>query len=403
MVSEPGSNNKLFAYIKDMKCDSSGVAQLKKDGINYLEPTDKVEILNEQFVSAFTKEDCTLIPIMGNSTVNSMPPLNIQVNRVKKLLLSQKPHKAGGPDQVSPRFLKEMASPIAPSLTLIYQASYKQGQVPGDWKSAFVTPLFKKGDKSKASNYRPVSLTSYCCKVMEHIVHSHLMKFLKNNKILSNYQHGFRKKRSCETQLITTVHDLAIGLDRRQQVDAILLDFSKAFDKVPHQRLAVKLHDYGIRDKNLSWIQSFLVDRNQQMVLDERHHLMLLSHPEFHKPHSTSLAVKLHHYGIRDKNLSWIQSFLADRNQEMVLDERHHLVLLSHPEFHKAQCLDLSCSWYTSMTCPQEFPLQYDFLLMIVYCTESYETNRMQRHYRQILIIYRNGREWQMVFIPRQV
>ena len=72
---------------------------------------------------------------------------------------------------------------------------------------------------------------------------------------------------------------------------------------------------------------------------------------------------------------------------------RHHLVLLSHPEFHKAQCLDLSCSLYTSMTCPQEFPLQYDFLLMIVYCTEPYETNRLQRHYRQILIIYRNGKE----------
>ena len=72
---------------------------------------------------------------------------------------------------------------------------------------------------------------------------------------------------------------------------------------------------------------------------------------------------------------------------------RHHPVLLSHPEFHKAQCLELSCSWYTSMTCRQEFPLQYDFLLMIVYCTESYETNRMQHQYRQILIIYRNGKE----------
>ena len=94
------------------------------------------------------------------------------------------------------------------------------------------------------------------------------MKFLKNNKILSDYQHGFRKKRSCETHLITTVHDLAIGLDRRQQVDAIFAEFQQAFDKVPHQRLAVKLHHYYIRDKNLSQIQSFLADRNQQVVLD---------------------------------------------------------------------------------------------------------------------------------------
>ena len=103
---------------------------------------------------------------------------------------------------------------------------------------------------------------------MEHIVHSHLMNFLESNNILSDYQRSFRKKRSCETQLLVTVHDLAARLDRHQQIDAILLDFSKAFDKVPHKRLATKLHHYGIRDQNLSWIKSFLVDRSQQVVLD---------------------------------------------------------------------------------------------------------------------------------------
>ena len=161
-----------------------------------------------------------------------------------------------------------MAPSITPALTLIFQASFDQGQVPEDWKRANVTPLFKKGDKSKAANYRPVSLTSTCCKIMEHIVHSHLMNFLESNNILSDYQHSFRKKRSCETQLLVTVHDLAAGLDRHQQIDAILLDFSKAFDKVPHKRLATKLHHYGIRDQNLSWIKSFLADRSQQVVLD---------------------------------------------------------------------------------------------------------------------------------------
>ena len=102
------------------------------------------------------------------STTNTAPPLSIQVNGVKKLLLSHDPDKASGPDQISPRFLTEMASSIAPALTLIYQASYEQDQIPDDWKNAFVTPLFKKGDKSKAANYLPVSLTSCCCKVMEH-------------------------------------------------------------------------------------------------------------------------------------------------------------------------------------------------------------------------------------------
>ena len=145
MVSKPGSNNKkFFAYIKDIKCDSSGVGPEKKDGINYSEPTDLVEVLDEQFVNAFTKEDCSSIPTIGNSTVNSPPPLIIQVNGVKKLLLGQKPHKASGPDKISWRFLKEMASSIAPALTLTYQASYEQGQIPDGLKRAFITLLFKK-------------------------------------------------------------------------------------------------------------------------------------------------------------------------------------------------------------------------------------------------------------------
>ena len=79
------------------------------------------------------------------------------------------------------------------------------------------------------------------------------MKFFEQHHILSGFQHGFRKKRSCETQLILTINDLANGLDNSQQIGGILLDFSKAFDKVPHRRLAAKLHYYGVQGKTLSW------------------------------------------------------------------------------------------------------------------------------------------------------
>ena len=135
-------------------------------------------------------------------------------------------------------------------------------------ETRFRDTFVQKGDKSKVVNYRPVSLTSCCSKVMEHIVHGHLRKFLESNKILGDFQHDFRKRRSCETQLIIAIHNLAVGLHRQQQVDAILLNFSKAFDNVPHHRLAVKLHHYCFRDKSVSWIQSFIADRNQQVVLD---------------------------------------------------------------------------------------------------------------------------------------
>ena len=105
-----------------------------------------------------------------------------------------------------------------------------------------MTPIFKKGDRSSPANYRPISLTSVCSKAMEHILHSQVMKHIEAHGILSDQQqHGFLKRRSCESQLILILQDLAAGMNEGLQIDSILLDFSKAFNKVPHERLAVKL------------------------------------------------------------------------------------------------------------------------------------------------------------------
>ena len=164
-----------------------------------------------------------------------------------KLLRGTNPHKATGPDEIPGRLLKTLSDEIVDSICLIFQASLDQGRIPTAWKQAYISPIFKKGDRHKPSNYRPVSLTSVCCKILEHIVHSHVMGHLDRNQLLSDAQHGFRKKRSCESQLILTIQDLANGLNSREQIDAILLDFSKTFDKVPHQRLLEKLQHYGIR------------------------------------------------------------------------------------------------------------------------------------------------------------
>ena len=104
--------------------------------------------------------------------------------------------------------------------------------------------------------------------ILEHIVHSNIMRHYANNNILYNSQHGFCQKRSCETQLVSTTHDIASNLENGAQVDVILLDFSKAFDKVPHQRLLHKLQYYGVQDNTLRWIESFLQDRKQEVLLD---------------------------------------------------------------------------------------------------------------------------------------
>ena len=131
-----------------------------------------------------------------------MEDINITVNEVEKLLKELNPNKASGPDQLSPRILKELHHELAPSVTFIFQKSLDLGQTPIDWKHAFVCPIYKKGPRHEPANYRPVSLTCILCKLMEHIVVSNIMKHLERNNILSEFQHGFRSKRSCETQLI---------------------------------------------------------------------------------------------------------------------------------------------------------------------------------------------------------
>ena len=128
--------------------------------------------------------------------------------------------------------------------------------------------MFKKGARNSPSNYRPISITSIACKTLEHIIHSNLMNHLERHNILSDHQHGFRKRRSCETQLIQAVVDLAKCLSEGGQIDAVLLDFSKAFDKVSHHHLATKLHHYGMRGKMLEWVQSFLSSRTQEVILE---------------------------------------------------------------------------------------------------------------------------------------
>ena len=133
---------------------------------------------------------------------------------------------------------------------------------------ANVAPIFKKSNRGLAENYRPVSLTCITCKLLEHIVCRHILDHVEDHKILTNLQHGFRSGRTCETQLITTTHDLLSSFNSKSQIDVAILDFSKAFDTVPHAGLLGKLEHYGIDSKILLWITNFLNNRKQRVVVD---------------------------------------------------------------------------------------------------------------------------------------
>ena len=212
----------------------------------------------------FTVEDQTSLPTLPESVHPPIEEITITEPGVFALLSQTDPNKAGGPDNIPARILKELAYQLTPMLTHLFQQSLTTGDIPQEWKSAFVTPLFKKGKRYDPSNYRLVSLTSIVCKTLEHILVSQIMKHLETNSILCNNQYGFRARRSCESQLLLTIDDFARALNSKLQADIGILDFSKAFDKVPHARLVKKLDYYGIRGKILQWITSFLHNRSHQ-------------------------------------------------------------------------------------------------------------------------------------------
>ena len=271
-ISQDSNTNRktLYKFIKNSRTDNSGVATLTQDGKTLTSPKDKANALNQQFSSVFSPIS-DYIPNLGQPKAPKIKDIVISPSGVAKLLKEKnKTNKSSGPDNISSKFLNETAAELAPALSLLFQASLNQSTIPADWRHARVSPIYKSGkdDRSKPANYRPISLTCLICKVMEHIVCSHLMGHLESNNILSELNHAFRKKRSCDTQLILTVNDLSSALDKGKQIDCVLLDFAKAFDKVSHRSLLAKLKNYGVDGLTLLWIQDFLHARTQVVVVD---------------------------------------------------------------------------------------------------------------------------------------
>ena len=150
----------------------------------------------------------------------------------------------------------------------VFNLSLKERVVPLEWKEANIIPLFKKGSINKSDNYRPVSLTSVICKLLERLIKEHMVDFLVKHKLLNSSQHGFLTVRSCLTNMLCFLEEITKWIDVGSPVDIIYLDFQKAFDKVPHQRLLLKLKAHGIGDSITDWIEQWLIDRRQRVVVD---------------------------------------------------------------------------------------------------------------------------------------
>ena len=171
-----------------------------------------------------------------------------------------------GADSVHPKILNECRYELAELLCSLKQNSLDKGEIPEDWKCANITTIHKKDAKSDPNNYRLVSLTSVCCKIMEKVIRRHL---LRQNNILSDKQYGFLPGQSTTLQLFKALDDWTAELDKGYEVDIVYIDFQKAFDSVPQKKLLNTISKYGIKGKTLNWIPAFLTDRMQRVAVNE--------------------------------------------------------------------------------------------------------------------------------------
>ena len=274
-VEKIRSNSKYFySYAKNLSQIKSTINMLYSEENEVVTASKNMaDILQDQFSSVFSDPNN---PDMVEPTFNSphiTSPIGFDhlsltdddiMEAIKKIPNDSSP----GPDGIPAVLLKQCASELCTPIRLIWSESFDRGIVPQYYKQTTITPLFKKGNRARAVNYRPVALTSHIIKVYERIIRKSMVHFLDNNEILCGNQHGFRSGRSCLTQLLSHFDEVFSGLVNGSDVDAIYLDYAKAFDKVDHHLLLKKMRRYGFHDKVVAWIESFLVDRSQQVALN---------------------------------------------------------------------------------------------------------------------------------------
>ena len=265
------SNPKYFySFAKKKAKHKKGITQLLTPNKDVI--TDRkliADTLQNQFCSAFSN------PNNPNKVVPDSQPSAISLSDVSFsqddtiMAIDEININSSCPDfSIPARVLKNCKEALSKPLYLLWKESFSTGIVPAYYKQQIITPVYKKGSRSIPSNYHPISLTSHEVKIFERILRRRMMDYLESNEMLTCKQHGFRKGKSCLSQLLKQYDDILHNLLDQNETDVIYLDFAKAFDKVDHQILFKKLSNLGISGNLLAWLKNFLTDRNQTVVVD---------------------------------------------------------------------------------------------------------------------------------------
>ena len=334
-----------------------------ENNTQYSDPVDKANILNNYFCEQSSIDDShTSLPPFEpfTSTLNNVHISDTDVDDVLKLLDK---NKACGPDLINPCLLKEGRAILSTKLCYIFNQSLSNSYFPSSWKLANVVPIFKKGDKTQSSNYRPISLLSCIGKVFEKCVFKHLHNYLVANNIIIPAQSGFTPKDSAVFQLIDLYDTISKAMDEGKEVRAVFCDISKAFDRVWHHGLLFRLRWIGVIGPLLSWFGSYLHNRFQRVAMEG-------SFSEYNISDDTTLYLIVENpiqaANLMDNDLdkihnwanTWLVKFNPQKTEEMLFSRKsaniHHPKLsmdnteIQRVPFHKHLGLTFNsdCSWH---------------------------------------------------------
>ena len=261
-------NPKLFwSYHKSILHHRTGQSnEITYNGVTAKTAKEKADLFNTYFSSVFRPSSTTCNQTPRTESEGNISEITLDVDEVAQFLRALDTSKACGPDGIPARLLQVCALEIAPSICELFNRSLRTGHVPSEWKSANVTPVHKKDLKEQAEHYRPISLLPIVGKVLERCVCIRLYNHVRH--LITKAQHGFLRRRSCVSQLLSVLHAIGQSLDKNVQTDVIYLDFAKAFDSVDHQILLHKLASYGVSGHLYEWFADYLSGRRQRVVVD---------------------------------------------------------------------------------------------------------------------------------------
>ena len=255
------------SFLAKKGMDSDYIPPIPLNNVVYYSDKDKANIFNTFFIEQSSIEN-------NDDALPNVPFLTCEINEivltaseVKEVISKLDTSKATGPDLIHNRLLIESLPILLNPLTDLFNRCLDEKKFTAQWKTAHVTPVHKKGQKDSCNNYRPVSLLSCVGKVLERCVHHHIFQFLNENEIITPHQSGFIPGDSTINQLLCIYNDLCVSFDKKITTQSVFFDISKAFDRVWHRGLLVKLESAGIRGKLLEFLSNYLSDRLQCVVI----------------------------------------------------------------------------------------------------------------------------------------